>query len=32
MKTIVGPDKNRKVDEVSVREEKETKEYKECFF
>ena len=29
MKTKVGQDKNRKVDEVSVREEKETKEYKE---
>ena len=29
MKTIVGQDKNRKVDEVSVRKEKETKEYKE---
>ena len=29
MKTLVGQDKNRKVDEVSVREEKERKEYKE---
>ena len=29
MKTKVGQDKNRKVDEVSVREEKERKEYKE---
>ena len=29
MKTIEGQDKKRKVDEVSVREEKETMEYKE---
>ena len=29
MKTKVGQDKNRKVDEVSVREEKERKEYKQ---
>ena len=29
MKTKVGQDKNRKVDEVSLREEKERKEYKE---
>ena len=28
MKTKVGQDKNRKVDEVRVREEKERKEYK----
>ena len=29
MKTKLGLDKNMKVDEVSVREEKERKEYKE---
>ena len=29
MKTKVGQDKNRKVDEVSIREEKERTEYKE---